>query len=56
MNFKKESLLVLLSRTACPIDGFAVGKHPTVIRFLKGVYNLNPTKPKYCTVWDVSIF
>lgn len=46
----------LLSRTACPIDGFAVGKHPTVIRFLKGVYNLNPTKPKYCTVWDVSIF
>lgn len=56
MNFKRESLLVLLSRTACPIDGFAVGKLPTVIRFLKGVYNLNPTKPKYCTVWDVSIF
>lgn len=45
----------MLSGTVCPIDGFAVGKHPTVIQFLKGVYNLNPTKPKYCTVWDVSI-
>lgn len=46
----------LLSRTAYPIDGFAVGKHPTVIRFLKGVYNLNPTKPKYCAVGMFQFF
>lgn len=46
----------MLSRTVCPIDGFAVGKHPTVIRFLKGVYNLNPTKPKYCTVGMFQFF
>lgn len=46
----------MLSRTVCPIDGFAVGKHPTVIRFLKGVYNLNPTKPKYCAVGMFQFF
>jgi hypothetical protein len=45
----------MLSGTVSPIDGFAVGKHPTITQFMKGVYNLNPTKPKYCTVWDVSI-
>lgn len=45
----------MLSGTVSPIDGFPVGRHPTVIQFLKGVYNLNPTKPKYCTVWDVSV-
>jgi hypothetical protein len=45
----------MLSGTVSPIDGFAVGQHPTITQFMKGVYNLNPTKPKYCTVWDVSI-
>ncbi|WAR30575.1 hypothetical protein MAR_033117 [Mya arenaria] len=28
-------------------DGYNVGSHPLVIRFLSGVYNLRPTKPKY---------
>lgn len=50
-----NSYCSMLSGTVSPIDGFAVGKHPTVIQFLKGVYNLNPTKPKYCTVWYVSV-
>ncbi|WAQ94141.1 hypothetical protein MAR_006612 [Mya arenaria] len=35
-------------------DGYNVGSHPLVIRFLSGVYNLGPTKPKYKETWDVS--
>lgn len=44
-----------LSTTIPPIDGFPVEKHPTVIQFMKGVYNLKPTVPKYSCVWDVSV-
>jgi hypothetical protein len=36
-------------------EGFTVGSHPLVIRFLKGVYNLRPTTSRYCQTWDVSI-
>ena len=36
------------------IDGFAVGSHPLVIRFLKGVYNLRTPVSRYCEVWDVN--
>lgn len=31
-----------------------MGCHPLVVRFLTGVYNLRPTKPKYIETWDVS--
>ena len=44
-----------LSTTFPPIDGFPIGKHPTVLQFMKGVYNLKPTVPKYSCVWDVSV-
>lgn len=44
-----------LSTTHPPIDGFPIGKHPTVLQFMKGVYNLKPTVPKYSCVWDVSV-
>jgi hypothetical protein len=26
----------------------------TIIRFMKGVYNLRPTEVRYCKTWDVS--
>jgi hypothetical protein len=32
-----------------------VDENATIIRFLKGVYNLRPPKPKYAKTWDVSI-
>jgi hypothetical protein len=32
-----------------------VGENATIIRFLKGVYNFRPPKPKYAKTWDVSI-
>ena len=44
-----------LSAIGLIIDGFAVGAHPLVIRFLKGVYNLRAPSSKYCDTWDVSM-
>lgn len=35
-------------------DGFAIGAHPVVIRFMKGIHNLRPSVPRYVTTWDVS--
>ena len=35
-------------------DGHSVGHHPMIIRFMTGVFNLRPTKPKYTDTWDVS--
>ena len=31
-----------------------VGEKATIIRFLKGVYNIRPPKPNYVKTWDVS--
>ena len=31
-----------------------VGENATIIRFLKGVYNIRPPKPNYVKTWDVS--
>lgn len=44
-----------LSTTIPPIGGFPIGKHPIVVQFMKGVYNLKPVVPKYACVWDVSV-
>ena len=32
-----------------PVESNAI-----IIRFMKGVYNLRPSEPKYCKTWDVS--
>lgn len=42
-----------LSSLGLFFDNIAVGKHPLVIRFLKGVFNLRPSKPRYTCIWDV---
>ena len=36
-------------------DGFTVGSHPVVRRFLKGVFNMKPPAPRYDVVWDVKL-
>ena len=36
-------------------DGFPVGQHPLVIRFMKGVFKLRPNLPKYNRIWDPKI-
>ena len=35
--------------------GQSFGSHPLVIRFLKSVYNLRPSMPRYKDIWDVDI-
>lgn len=42
-----------LSSLGIQIEDYAIGKHPQVIRFLRGVYNLRPTLPRYTHNWDV---
>ena len=34
------------------VDNQAVGKHPLVTRYLKGVFNSKPALPKYSFTWD----
>ena len=41
-----------LSGILPPIEGFAVGQHPLIIRLLKGVLNLRPATPRYQPSWD----
>ena len=35
-------------------DGYHVGSHPLVARYMSGVFNLRPTRPRYSETWDVS--
>ncbi|KAK6181896.1 hypothetical protein SNE40_009674 [Patella caerulea] len=44
-----------LSAIGLIFDGFLVGKHPMVIRFLKGVFNLRPSLSRSERTWDVNI-
>ena len=34
------------------IEGYGAGKHPLVCRYMKGVYNSNPSLPKRSFTWD----
>lgn len=36
-------------------DCVSVGSHPLVRRFMKGVFNLRPSLPRYNVTWDVNI-
>jgi integrase len=45
----------MLSVTIDKIEGYDVGKHPLVLRVMKGIFNLNPPSAKYCAFWDVNI-
>lgn len=44
-----------LSALGIKLDGTSVGSHALVIRYMKGVYNIRPTKPRYSGTWDVSL-
>ncbi|XP_050398224.2 uncharacterized protein LOC126816078 isoform X2 [Patella vulgata] len=43
-----------LSSLGLVFEGFTVGCHPLVIRFLRGVFNLRPTQARYTCIWDVA--
>lgn len=36
-------------------NGISIGRLPIIKRFLKGVFELRPTKPRYVFVWDANI-
>ena len=36
------------------VDGFVIGKHPMMSKFMKGVFSLRPPEPKYFVTWDVT--
>ncbi|XP_050707606.1 uncharacterized protein LOC126992815 [Eriocheir sinensis] len=42
-----------LSSLGIVVNGCRAGVHPLVIRFMRGVFNLRPTKPRYTETWDV---
>ena len=35
-------------------NGLPVGEHPLIRRFLKGIFELRPSLPKYSFIWDVN--
>ena len=35
--------------------GTPIGEHPLICRFVKGVFELRPSLPKYTEIWDVAI-
>lgn len=37
------------------IPGHTLGTHPLVSRFMKGVFQLRPTLPRYTAVWDIRL-
>jgi len=51
VNTARSALSLVLD----PIEGFAVGKHPVVIRLLKGVVKSRPPQARYDSVWDAGI-
>ena len=43
-----------LSSLGLQFEGFKVGSHPLIIRYMKGIFTLRPTKPRYTLIWDVN--
>ena len=35
------------------VDGFVIGKHSMIAKFMKRVFSLRPPEPKYFVTWDV---
>ncbi|CAL8089054.1 unnamed protein product [Orchesella dallaii] len=50
INTARSALSILLGR----FDDYAVGNHPLVTRFMKGIGRLRPPSCKYSLVWDPS--
>ena len=43
-----------MSAFGAMLNGVTVGCNATIIRFMKGFYNLRPTEGRYCKTWDIS--
>jgi hypothetical protein len=45
----------MLSSTLGMLDGFDLGKHPLVVKLMRGAYNKKPPSPKHSNFWEVDI-
>ena len=44
-----------LSALGIVVEGCRAGNHPLVNRFMRGVFNLRPSTPRYAATWDVKL-
>ena len=44
-----------LSSMLLPVDGYALGEHPIIVRLLKGMFHVRPPEHRYSFTWDVNI-
>lgn len=51
MNTARSALSALISLPG----NISIGNHPLVSRFIKGVFQIRPTLPRYSSVWDVNV-
>ena len=50
INTARSSLSIFVNK----IDGYEIGKHPLINRFVKAVFRSRPPKARYDSVWDAS--
>ena len=48
INTARSALSVLIE----PINGFTLGKRPIIQRYMKGIFDIPPSLPKYTTTWN----
>ena len=51
INTARSALSTVLNTTSHT----SFGTHPLVVRFLKGVFELKPSLPRYASIWDVGL-
>lgn len=51
MNTARSALSVLFSLNNSYSN---LGSHPLIVKFLKGIYEITPSKPRYKDTWDVA--
>ena len=54
-GFTHDQICSARSAVAVISDVENIGKHPDIKRLMKGLFESNPTYPKYTCVWDVQI-
>ena len=51
LNIARSALSTILFS----LSGSTIGNTPLIKRFMKGVFELRPSLPRYTYIWDVSI-
>ena len=51
INTARSALSTIISLE----NGLKFGEHPLVIRYMKGIFEIQPALPKYSEIWDVTV-